>query len=100
MSRETTEKAIQEAVKKIKEAGVDLGELESNTELAQDGGWVNGQVIIDGRLFDVGGGWIVSQEAADGLNSECGYSYSGGDIKWRCRTYPRQCLVAFRAVLR
>lgn len=42
-------------------------------ESRDTGGWINGQVEIDGRMIDVGGGWVE----ADGSVKPYGYSELG-----------------------
>ena len=41
-----------------------LGEVEENEHAK----WRNGRVTVDDRVFDVGGGWIHSEESAEQLN--------------------------------
>lgn len=44
---------------------------------ASDDRYANGTVTLDGKRFDVGGGWILSAEAAENENNCQGYSYYG-----------------------
>lgn len=69
---------LENAINKIKAAEFELGGVESNGRLIEEGGWVNGHLTIDDESFGVGGGWILGPEEAERENARFGMSYQGG----------------------